>query len=368
MLSYFHTLYLETTRNCNFSCPFCSTGSSKNKNYADMSFTQIRDRILFPAYDLGTRFVAFSGGEFLLRKDAFELLTLANDIGFNIGIASNGSTLNDRTLQKLKEILGDNLIVSLGLDSFDDLNKKTRSVETDYTLKLLKKLDQFNIRANLSVTISQMNKTTFKETIENISRYSLPYNRIVFSPRSCNRYDLMIDKAALRDFFHPVLHRHWNGQASYIPFMLPQDYYEKASGQDLEKDNIPLNPSVGCWVGAYYAINPEGEVAPCPMFSDHVSGGNVLKVPLYDILYKSELFTRIVQRDKLEGKCGRCRYKFTCGGCRVLAYYYTGNVYAEDPTCFIDELSEKQISAIEERTKKSFKNYVRMAKFGNLYY
>ncbi|MGI6411319.1 MAG: SPASM domain-containing protein [Bacteroidales bacterium] len=36
-----------------------------------------------------------------------------------------------------------------------------------------------------------------------------------------------------------------------------------------------MNPGVGCWVGAYYAINAEGEVAPCPMFLDHVSGGNV---------------------------------------------------------------------------------------------
>jgi AdoMet-dependent heme synthase len=367
MLGKFHTLYFEATRNCNFSCPYCSTGSSAEKHYDDLSFDAIKTRILEPAYQLGTRLIDFSGGEFLLRSDAFDILKLAHKMGFQIGIASNGSTLSDKILQKLKDTLGENLIISLGVNSFDYINKETRTVSTDYTLKILEKLRTYNINVNISVTIGEYNKKVFKTTVENIASLSLPFNRIPWVPRSVNDKSLMFTKESLRDYFHPVLHQYWNGQVSYIPCMLPEAFYESVSGQDLSIDNIPLNPSVGCWVGAYYAINPEGEVAPCPMFLDHVTGGNVMKTPLEEILFQSDLFTRIVQRDKLEGKCGSCRYKYTCGGCRVMAYYYTGNVFAEDPTCFIDELSEDEISQIESKTIKSFKNYLRMAKFGNLY-
>lgn len=367
MHNYYHTLYFEATRNCNFSCSYCSTGSSSEKQFPDLSFDLIKDRVLIPAYDIGTRLIVFSGGEFLLRKDAYELLELTNKMGFQVGVASNGSTLTDKTLKRIKSILGDNIIISLGINSFDDLNKKTRSVETQFTLDILERLRQYDIRTNISITLSQLNKATFSETVKNLSKYSLPFNRIPFVPRSCNREDLMFDKASLRDYFHPILHKCWNIQGSYIPYFLPQAEYEEASGQDLNKEKIPLNPSVGCWVGAYYAINPEGEVSPCPMFLDHVTGGNVLDTPLKDILFKSDLFTKIVQRDKLKGKCGKCRYKYTCSGCRVMAYYLTGDVYAEDPTCFIDELSEEQIHKIEQATVNSFKNYVRMAKFGNIF-
>ncbi|MGI6411320.1 MAG: hypothetical protein ACOX0V_08810 [Bacteroidales bacterium] len=71
----------------------------------------------------------------------------------------------------------------------------------------------------------------------------------------------------------------------------------------------------------------------------------------------------------LEGKCGNCKYTYTCGGCRVMAYYYTGNVYAEDPTCFLHELSDEEIKR-KRRSKlsRSFKNYVRMAKFGHIFH
>ncbi|MGM0650516.1 MAG: radical SAM protein [Bacteroidota bacterium] len=367
MLDYYHTLYFETTRNCNFDCPYCSTGSTNKKQFPDLPFDVIKNRILIPAYNLGTRRIDFSGGEFLLRKDAFDLLELAHKMGYKIAIASNGSTLTDNTLKKIKSIVGDNIIISLGINSFDDLNKKTRTVETQYALDRLEKLKHYDISTNISITLSQWNKSTFSETVKNVAKFSLPFNRIPFVPRSCNRYDLMFDKAALRDYFHPVLHKYWNGQVSYIPYLLPQETYEKVSGQDLNKEKVPLNPSVGCWVGAYYGINPEGEVSPCPMLLDHVTGGNVLDTPLKDILFKSDLFTKIVQRDKLKGKCGTCKYKYTCGGCRVMAYYLTGDVYAEDPTCFIDELSEEQIQRIEQTTENSFKNYVRMAKFGNIF-
>jgi radical SAM protein with 4Fe4S-binding SPASM domain len=367
MLGRFHSLYFETTRNCNLSCKYCSTGSESGKKTIDLSFNDIVTRILDPAYELGTRLVSFSGGEFLLRHDSYDILNYANEKGFNIAMASNGILLTDEVLSRIKNIVGDNLVISLGINSFDLSNIKTRNVETEFILKILDRLEKFNIRVNISVTIGQFNKESFENTIDSINQLKLPFNRIPFVPRSCNAHTLMFDSKTLRDFFHPVLRNNFRGQVSYTPFMLPPDEYERISGQVLQKEQIPLNPSIGCWIGAYYAINAEGEVSPCPMFSDHVSGGNVFKTPLKEILFESDLFQKITDRSKLEGKCGNCKYTHTCGGCRVMSYYKTGNVYAEDPTCFIDDLTADELTKIEEETVRSFKNYVRMAKFGNLF-
>lgn len=367
MLKKFHSLYFESTRNCNFSCKYCSSGSSAQRKCIDIPYDKIVERILEPAYLLGTRLINFSGGEFLLRHDAIKLLKKADAIGFNLALASNGSMLTEDTLKNIKEVVGHNIIFSLGINSYDLLNKETREVEAEYALKTLARLEKFGFRVNISITIGAFNRLTFQQTVERIRKLHLPFNRIPFVPRNCAAHELMFDKETLKNYFHPVLRKHFNGQVSYTPYMLPPEVYEKASGQNLKQDQIPLNPSVGCWVGAYYAINPEGDVSPCPMFLDHVTAGNVLETPLEEILYQSELFTKITQRDKLEGKCGNCKYTQTCGGCRVMAYYKTGNVFAEDPTCFLQDLNPQEIAEIEKEISDSFKNYLRMAKFGNLY-
>jgi radical SAM protein with 4Fe4S-binding SPASM domain len=363
----FNALYLETTRNCNFSCTFCSTGSKNKNKYQDVELRKIIDNVLVPAKELGTSFVDFSGGEFLLRKDYKEILKKAVELDFVIGIASNGSTLDDETLDELRNIVSDNLIISLGINSFDSENEKTREVNFEYVNNIIERISKHNFRINLSVTIGEFNKRSFIDTVEKIKEYKFAFNRIPFVPRSCNAHDLMINRDSLRDSFHPILRKYFNGQVSYTPYFLPQNVYESVSGQDLNIDQIPLNPAIGCWVGAYYAINPEGEVAPCPMFLDHVTAGNVYKTPLKEILFESELFQKITDRKNLEGKCGNCKFTYTCGGCRVMAFYKTGNVYAEDPTCFINDLSVEELCRAEEETIKSFKNYVRMAKFGNLF-
>ena len=153
MLPHFHTLYLETTRKCNLSCPYCSAGSNgKYDDSEDMSYDDILNRILYPAFKAGTKFISFSGGEFLLRKDAFDLLDQANKIGFTIGLASNGTTLNKKTVKKLKSLLGQNMIISLGINSFDRENEKTRERSFKRTVAIIDLMRENNIRINISIT------------------------------------------------------------------------------------------------------------------------------------------------------------------------------------------------------------------------
>lgn len=362
----FHTLYFEATRNCNFSCKYCSTGSSKSKECTDADYQAIVDNIFVPAKNLGTKFIDFSGGEFLLRNDSLKLLQTAINMGFSVGIVSNGTTLNNEKLQQLKDIAGEELIISLGINSFDSDNKVTRDNHYTNTIKLIEKISKFGFKINISVTIGEFNKKSFADTIKKISDMSLAFNRIPFSIRNCNVLDLMITTDSMKNYFHPVLRNYFNGQISYVPFFLPPDSYNTITKSNVYNDELPLNPSVGCWVGSYYSINPEGEVSPCPLFGDQISGGNVFKENLKDILFESELFKKILNRKNFKGKCGNCKYTLTCGGCRVMAYFLNGDPYAEDPICFIDKLSNKEIEAIEKETVKSFKNYNRMIKIRNL--
>lgn len=356
----FHTLYFEATRNCNLNCKYCSTGSSCDKLREDIALDKIVSRIFEPAKKLGTQSISFSGGEFILRSDHIELLNVANQMGFSISIVSNGILLSDDKILELKSLLGDNLYVSLGLNSFDSENRDTRDVSNNFIIKVIDRLQKHNVRLNICVTIGDFNKGSFRNTVFALQKMHLPFNRIPFVVRNCNASQLMLDKEMMRDCFHPYLTDCYNGHVSFVPYFLSPSDYELITGAMLSEGEFATNPTVGCWVGSYYAINPEGYVSPCPLFADSVFAGNVLNENLEDILFKSELFTRITNRKRLEGKCGNCKYTSTCGGCRVMAYYKTGNLFAEDPTCFISELSDDELADLEKRTARNFRNYNRM--------
>jgi radical SAM protein with 4Fe4S-binding SPASM domain len=363
----FHTLYFEATRNCNLNCQYCSTKSNVKQKYTDIPTSSIVNRIFKPAWELGTRMIDFSGGEFLLREDAFILLKEANDIGFRISIVTNGKMMNQEIIDKLRVTLGDNILISLGVNSFDDKNIETRDFDISETLDLIELLEKNNITINLCVTVGKFNSDSFEATISNINSLKLPYNRIPFSPRNSDCENLMIDKEIMRDKIHPSLLKYFRGYVSYVPLFLNETDYFKHSGQDHNSSIVPTNPSIGCWVGSFYGINAEGEVAPCPLLLDHVSGGNVYNQDLREILFESNLFKTVVNRSELKGKCGSCKFNFTCGGCRVMAYYHNGDIMGEDPTCFIDELSNEELLKLENETYKNFKNYQRMTNFGGVF-
>ncbi|MBU0765260.1 MAG: SPASM domain-containing protein, partial [Bacteroidetes bacterium] len=209
---------------------------------------------------------------------------------------------------------------------------------------------------------------TFMEIIDNIRAFKLPFNRIPFVPRNCTNREFMFDKEILKEKLHPALRKYYHGYVSYVPFFLTREKYEQITGVKTSGDQFPVNPSVGCWCGSFYSITPEGEVAPCPLLGDNVTGGNVKETDLHDILYKSEVFTKVIQRDRFEGKCGTCEFVFACGGCRAYTYYLTGNLYGSDPTCFIDDLSEEELEVAKMEIAKNFRNYTRMAKYGGQYF
>ena len=80
-----------------------------------------------------------------------------------------------------------------------------------------------------------------------------------------------------------------------------------------------------------FCIRPDGSVSPCSLL--YVSAGNIFKQSLNEII-NSEVFKNLLER-KVTGKCGTCKYKVVCGGCRAAAYQLNGDYLSEDTECYI---------------------------------
>ena len=98
--------------------------------------------------------------------------------------------------------------------------------------------------------------------------------------------------------------------------------------------DIPMRYSRGCLAGiAYCCIIPNGDVHICPYLP--ISTGNIREKSFDKIWKESEIFNKLRDFSKYEGKCGKCGSVEICGGCRARAYYYSeGNYMAEEPWCY----------------------------------
>ena len=109
----------------------------------------------------------------------------------------------------------------------------------------------------------------------------------------------------------------------------------------------------GCGAGRFYiSIEPNGDIYPCVFFphDKKVKIGNLLKDDFEKLWRENELFWKLRDKDILEGYCGKCPFKYTCGGCRARAYAYFGDVLAPDPGCIYNV---REWEEVEKRAKGS---------------
>jgi len=370
----FPAIYFEATRLCNLQCSVCMAGSNqpervRTSRKAELNFDEIRDLVLVPAKRLGVLAIGWSGGEFLLRKDAFDLFRLTVEMGYQCKLCSNGELLTRDRLLQIKEATGGKITIALGLNSMDEANAASRDAAPDRTLEVLDLCDELQIDRHVIVTIGKHNAETFDRTIQYLVDRRISYNRSPLVARGSGGEFFSqnaFDQRDLKEKFHPVLRRHVNGYVSYTPFFLSPELHAEVSG-GIRNGTVPHNPPIGCWTGTWLTLNAEGDVSVCPVMLDVLAAGNVRDKPLDRLVNESDLFATILDRSQLKGRCGRCRYQYTCGGCRAMAYFHTGDYMQEDPTCFFEPVDTTTVSEHEEETNRYFKKYLMVARYVGLY-
>jgi radical SAM protein with 4Fe4S-binding SPASM domain len=369
----FPTLYFEATRGCNLRCGICMTGSNdtqrvRESKREELSTDEIEALVLKTAKDVGVRVIIWSGGEFLTRKDSLELLRRARKHGYRSSVCSNGLKLDRQLLRELKNAGGEDLVLSLGINSLDNDNEGTRDAEVDITLRALDLCEELGVKRHVVVNVGRHNMKSLGRTMDWLTEKRIPWNRSPFTARGSGVKHFTkhaVNREEMEQYVHPEFRRHFFGYVSYTPLFLAPEVHDRFS-QGQRNRTVPQGPSIGCWCGTWLAVNAEGYVAPCAILLDVLEAGNVREGTLGEIVSRSEMFSRILDRNQLQGKCGRCRYQFTCGGCRAMAFFKTGDYMAEDPTCFFEPQDRNTVCEHEAETNEMFARYAIMARYAGL--
>lgn len=121
-------LFLELTLRCNEHCLHCGS-SCGDVTSGEMSFSDY-ERVLTEVkedFDIKKLQLCITGGEPLLRKDFFDIMGMAHDMGYHWGMTSNATLIDMDTAKKLSECGMDTISVSIdGLPSSHDAFRRTK--------------------------------------------------------------------------------------------------------------------------------------------------------------------------------------------------------------------------------------------------
>lgn len=146
-------LLLEPSQKCNAKCPFCYHWQEEETS--ELTLEEIK-RLLHEAWELGCRFLYFSGGEPTLFKHAEAALAAARTFGYNVSLTTNGSLLTGR-LPVLAPYL-DGITVSL--DYVDATHDTVRGVPGLYQAAVdgLVMAGRYGLPTRINMSISPDNE------------------------------------------------------------------------------------------------------------------------------------------------------------------------------------------------------------------
>jgi MoaA/NifB/PqqE/SkfB family radical SAM enzyme len=118
-------LLLEPTERCNARCSFCYHWQEETG--PELTLPEI-ERLLADAWELGCRFLYFSGGEPTIYRHTEGALAAARRQGYNISMTTNGSRLAARLPELAPYLDG----VTVSLDWADERHDRERGIDGLY--------------------------------------------------------------------------------------------------------------------------------------------------------------------------------------------------------------------------------------------
>jgi radical SAM protein with 4Fe4S-binding SPASM domain len=343
----------DFTHKCNLNCKHCYSNSGAEVE-TELT-TEEALRVVDQLADFGVTALAFSGGEPLIRKDFFEVASYAAKRGLYVSVATNGTLLTEENVKRLKQAKINYVEVSID-GARAQTHDSFRGVPGtfDKAVAGLKNCVRADVCACIATTATKSNIAEIPGILdfaEEIGAERFTFFNFIPTGRGKEHYDQDLSPEEREQLMFYLLDRMSKGYKVTILTTAPQlarlalqcqrpgdeATMSMAHMQTVKvsKKAVPLADFIGgCGAGRLYcSLSPQGDVHPCVFFPVNV--GNLKKEKFGDIWLNSTLFNTLRDREKLKGACGKCSYKYICGGCRARANVYHDDFLSSDPGCIL---------------------------------
>jgi radical SAM protein with 4Fe4S-binding SPASM domain len=350
-------VFWNLTNRCNLRCAHCySRSDPRCATHDELTTTEARACIDDLA-SIRVPLILFTGGEPLLRGDVWELAEHAASKGIKTALSSNGTLITAEIARKIRrsgiEYVGISLDGARG-----ETHDRFRSSPGSFSraVAAFAHCRAAGVRCGVRVTLTRDNYRELGPLIDlagslGASRFCLYW--LVPCGRGRDAYERLqlggTEVTGALDLLCRVAQETDPATMEFLTVDAPQDCIHLL--QMMERNGSPDLPDTrdllrslkgGCSAGTRVAnIDPRGDVYPCQFArSADFFIGNIRTRP-FSAIWADNAHPVIARfRTKTPspgGKCGECRYLPLCGGgCRVRAHAATGDFFAEDPFCFVE--------------------------------
>lgn len=338
------------TNRCNLRCRHCYI-SAEDRQYHDELTTDEAKAFITDLANMRVPVLLFSGGEPLIRKDIFELGRMAADLGLRPVISSNGTLIDKDIARKIKE--AGFQYVGISIDGKPSTHDEFRNMPGAFAaaLKGIHACLDEGVKTGIRFTVNRYNQADLPEILDIVEKEGIPrfcMYHLVYAGRGAEMADMDTSVEETRQILDFLSERTVDlyQRGVQVEILTTDNHADgiyllnRIRRQQPERvDEIVtlLEMHGGCSAGTKFAnVDPRGNVHPCQFWQDYTVG-NVREKPFSEIWNSDdELMVMLREKDKhVKGRCGACTYKSLCGGCRIRARAVYGDLWAEDPACYL---------------------------------
>ncbi|MBL8258541.1 MAG: heme d1 biosynthesis radical SAM protein NirJ [Candidatus Competibacteraceae bacterium] len=341
-------------RRCNLACKHCYSISANTDFPGELTteeiFTVMDDLKAFRVPVL-----ILSGGEPLLRPDIFTIAQRAKAMKFYVALSSNGTLITQHNIQHIAEVGFDYVGVSLDgiADTHDRFRRQTGAF--DASLRGIRLCQERGVKVGIRYTMTEDNAHDLPRLLELLETEQIDkfyFSHLNYAGRgNRNRKDDAHHRTT-RQAMDLLFETCWRSvqageQREFVTGNNDADgvyllFWVRRHFPHLEGH---IRAKLAQWGGNASGVNVAnidnlGNVHPDTMWWHHTLG-NVRERPFSAIWpdVSDPLMAGLKAKPRpVNGRCGQCAYFDLCGGnTRVRAQQLTGDPWAEDPACYLDD-------------------------------
>lgn len=342
------------TRRCNLRCRHCYTVSSDVHFPGELSHEQAM-ATLDDLGAFGIPALILSGGEPLDRFDLFEIAARARPMVRMLALSTNGTKIHGENADRVAEAGFD--YVGISIDGIGATNDWFRGVDGAFNdaLRGVRECKARGIKVGLRFTVTRDNHAQLPDLIrlcddEGVDKFYLSH--LVYAGRGDKHRGEDSEHDHTRAALDLLIARAWDsarGAARRLDIVTGNNdadavYFLRWAERNFDVARIAhLRDHLEAWGGnssglGVANIDTQGNVHPDTYWSDYTIG-SVKKTPFSELWTGADpMLAQLRRRPRpLKGRCGACAFQAVCGGnTRIRALQLTGDPWAEDPACYLD--------------------------------
>jgi radical SAM enzyme (rSAM/lipoprotein system) len=310
-LNYF---FWETTLRCNLNCRHCGSECGNDKVLPELPAHKVLQvfKDIASNYEAKDIMVAVTGGEPLVRKDLFEVLSEVSSMGFPWGMVTNGMLVDEDIVEKCAS--SGMKTVSVSLDGLSPSHNWLRDNETSYdramnALKLFSKSGKFNaVEAITCVNAKNINELeNMYKVLKDNNIYAWRLFTIFPKGRAEFNKELTLNKELLIQLFNFIKEKRNSDLNMHISYS--EEGYLGCDWEREVRDDF-FYCGAGINVGGLLA---DGTYSACPSLAREWAQGHVDEISFSEAWEKE--YKNMRDREWMRsGNCKNCKEWKDCNG------------------------------------------------------